>query len=154
MFGDESSEAGGVIIRSDRAKAKASAAKYRYRLQGWQDVKRRFLANGSRCEGCGEVVDVVEVAHLVSRAGHIVDDHYASRGELMAALCSSRSWGDRVGCHESVDGGDAADLLDRLRWQGLVRLCVSESIPIPSVAEYDALGAIREVCRVMEARDV
>ena len=143
-----------MIIRSDRAKAKASAAKYRYRLQGWQDVKRRWLAGGRKCECCGQVTDIVEVAHLVSRAGHIVDDHYASRAELMVAVCCSRSMDVREGCHRKLDANQLPDELDRLRWQGLVRLCVSEAIPIPSVAQYDALGAIREVCRVMTARDV
>jgi hypothetical protein len=49
-----------VRATSLREKQRASASKYRYRQQAGEIVRRRWEANGNRCEGCGLVVSVVE----------------------------------------------------------------------------------------------
>lgn len=141
-----------TLLRSAALRQRDSAQKFRYRQEGKELVRRRWEAGGRKCEGCGEIVDVVEVAHLASRAGHIIPDRIASRSELMAALCCARSYGDRAGCHESIDQGRDADLLERLRWLAVARLCLATSLPIPGTAEHDALGAIRSLGRVLEAQ--
>jgi hypothetical protein len=139
-------------LRSAALKQRESAQRFNYRQQGKELVRRRWEAGGRKCEGCGEVVDIVEVAHLASRAGHIIPDRIASRAELMAALCCVASYGDRAGCHESIDGNRDPDLLERLRWQAVARLCAATSLPISSTVDHDALGALRSLAHVLEAQ--
>jgi hypothetical protein len=104
-------------------------------------VRQRWERSSHRCEGCGELVRVVEVAHLFGRR-HIVEEPWASAPELCAALCCVASWEYvRFGCHERIDRGLDPELRERLRWIAVERLARAHRLPVPRDA--DATGAVR-----------
>jgi hypothetical protein len=43
--------------------------------------------------------------------------------------------------HNAIHRHDDPDWRDRLRWQGLVRLCQEEAIPLTILRDYDPEGA-------------
>lgn len=137
---------------SQRSKQQEAARRYAYRRSSAELVRRRWEQSGNRCEGCGRRVEVIEVAHLFSRKGHIIPDSLASRPELEAALCCARSWGDRTGCHETIDRNQDPALRDRLRATAVARLCAAERVGLPASTASDPLGAVREVARTLESR--
>lgn len=107
-----------------RSKQRESAKRWKVRQQGAALVRRRWERNRNRCEGCGTVVDLVEVAHLAGKGRSAkVSEAWASSEHLMAALCCARSYGlTRLGCHEFVDRGLDWDLRETLQWQAVARL--------------------------------
>lgn len=103
----------------------------------------RVRAAGGRCEAEDCSSTATDLAHLFGRR-HIIEEPWASSPECCLGLCR--------GCHNSVDRGLAPDLLERLRWQAVVRLCGATRQPIPSVEDHDVLGAIRTVVDALEAQ--
>jgi hypothetical protein len=138
---------------SRAAKQRASAAKFQHRTIAYALVTERWERAGRKCEGCGAVVDLIERHHTFAR-GHLLADRWASRAEMLAALCCARSYGmQRSGCHEAVTLETDPELRDRLRLFALVRLCVAEHVPMGLLADRDVLGAAREVEDWLTARD-
>jgi hypothetical protein len=132
-----------TVLKSDTLKRRESAARFAQRGRNKELVRRRWQSAGCKCEGCGLVCSVVEVAHLFSTKGHVVAKWLADRPELMMALCCASTWGDRNGCHEAIDQHTDPGLRDRLSWYALTRLCAAERIPLSVLRGRDPGGAVR-----------
>jgi hypothetical protein len=128
-------------LTSNRLKARESAQRYHYRRQSAELVRRRWERSGELCDGCGRVAEVVEVAHLFSRAGHIISDAMASDPDLCAALCCARTWGDAIGCHESIDRNLNPTLLLALRMNAIDRYARTHGLTYDLAG--DPLGIVR-----------
>ena len=141
-----------TTITSQRLKQRESASKWNYRVTARQKVIQRWEASGNRCEGCGLVVDIIEVAHLFSRGGHIIPDKYASTPELMAALCCAKTWGNRIGCHETIDRNVDIELRDRLRWMAVWRFAAKHLLLFEMKPGDSPLEGIRRMVDEVEGR--
>lgn len=103
------------------------------------------------CEGCDNNMRPLEWAHLVGR-GNTISEPWCSTSALTVGLCSSKY---EMGCHERLDRNLDKELQDRLRWQGLERLCEDYGIAYLVGAEIAAihvepLDAIRAAIRILE----
>jgi hypothetical protein len=141
---------------SPALKQRESAKKYAQRRSTAELVRRRAAFGGKyKCEGCGWVVDVIEVAHLFGKGGRRagVPEKWASTPELCAALCCGRSYSvTAIGCHEAIDRHLAPDLLAQLQWNAVTELGHRLRLNLAASAEGTTpLDAIRDLIRQAEA---
>ena len=143
-------------IKSSRLKARESAQRYSHRRSAAELVRQRWEKGGLKCEGCGLVVDVIECAHLFGRGRTVISEPWASDPTLCAALCCARSWGDRIGCHESLDRGLAPNFAAVLRQTAVVNFATRHDIPPGSwyitAINGDPADALRAIERVLISR--
>ena len=109
-------------------------------------------ANGA-CEGCGAHTGVLDVAHLAGRR-NIVSEPWASSAALCAALCSARTWGFSLGCHEAIDQGKDDLLRHDLRRRAINRMAVVLNVDPGAYMWPDPLDGIRALVRLAEERGI
>ena len=123
------------------------------RWERWKESQRQIVQRRahSHCEGCGDNMKPLELAHLVGRNNKGIGEPWASSAELTAALCSGK-W-DELGCHEKIDRALDPARLKVLRVDALLRLCQSYDLGVSEVigSNQNPLDAIREAVRRLEA---
>jgi hypothetical protein len=127
-----------------RAINKHGDVKDRWRRHQHQSRITVMLRCRGKCEAGECDQEAREWAHIFGRRA-IIAEPWASSPDATFGLCRHH--------HQQLDRNLAPDLLDRMRWIAVARLCASHSVPIPSTAEYDALGAIRAVVDVLEEQE-
>jgi hypothetical protein len=142
-----------VHDREDEKRSRAAALD-RYRRRCAAEVRARWAANGNLCEGCQRQVHLVEVAHLMGRGirANGIGELWASAPALCAALCCARTWGDRVGCHESFDRYLDPAVRSGLLWAAAGRL--AEQLHLPRPEFDDPADAILSLIRTAEERHI
>src|ERR1017187_1567572 len=109
-------------------------------------------ANGA-CEGCGAHTGVLDVAHLAVRR-NIVSEPWASSAALCAALCSARTWGFSLGCHEAIDQGEDDLLRHDLRRRVIIPVAKYLDVESGAYMFPNPLDGIRGLVRLADERGI
>lgn len=91
------------------------------------------LRSKGRCEVAECFEEYRDWHHLFPRRGTNISEPWVSSPALTLAMCRPH--------HNAVHRLGHSDWRDQLRWQGLVKLCQKEAIPITLLNDYDPEGA-------------